>query len=397
MAKNPIPKYLFHKSSGQAYVRVPLAGGGRRTVYLGKFNSEESKEAYRRILADLSRNNGQDRPGCRDAMTVNALMVRFLEHAMMHYRRADGTPTHEIASYKAACRVVKSLYGTTLASEFGPLRLKAVRDEMIKKGWVKTRINQQIGRVRRMFKWAASEELVPPCVHHGLATVTGLAKGRTAAAESDPVEPVQDEHVKKTLEHLPRQVAGLVRFCRLTGCRPGEACNLKHSEIDRTGPVWFYRPTYHKLSHRGTARVIPLGPQAQRLLAQFPPFADEEHVFTPAAAKAEHAAERRAARKTRLYPSHLRRYAKQRTTDVKSEPSKYGVVAFGRAVARAAVLAGVPHWHPNQLRHTFASAVRARFGLEAAQVCLGHARADVTQIYAEKNQALGATVAADIG
>jgi hypothetical protein len=35
--------------------------------------------------------------------------------------------------------------------------------------------------------------------------------------------------------------------------------------------------------------------------------------------------------------------------------------------------------------------------LEAAQVLLGHARADVTQVYAERNERLAATVAAKIG
>ncbi len=55
------------------------------------------------------------------------------------------------------------------------------------------------------------------------------------------------------------------------------------------------------------------------------------------------------------------------------------------------------HWHPNRLRHTFATKVRKAHGLEAAQVLLGHAKADVTQIYAEKNDALAATVAAKIG
>src|SRR5207253_2014030 len=54
-------------------------------------------------------------------------------------------------------------------------------------------------------------------------------------------------------------------------------------------------------------------------------------------------------------------------------------------------------WHPNQLRHTFATRVRKQHGLEAAQVLLGHSRADVTQIYAEKNEALATAVAAKIG
>lgn len=54
-------------------------------------------------------------------------------------------------------------------------------------------------------------------------------------------------------------------------------------------------------------------------------------------------------------------------------------------------------WSPNQLRHTFATRVRKQHGLEAAQVLLGHSRADVTQVYAERNEELAVTVAAKIG
>ena len=44
------------------------------------------------------------------------------------------------------------------------------------------------------------------------------------------------------------------------------------------------------------------------------------------------------------------------------------------------------YWAPNRLRHTRATEVRKQFGLEAAQVILGHAKADVTQVYAERDR-----------
>ncbi|MDB5311802.1 MAG: site-specific tyrosine recombinase XerD, partial [Gemmataceae bacterium] len=89
---------------------------------------------------------------------------------------------------------------------------------------------------------------------------------------------------------------------------------------------------------------------------------------------------------------------------------KYTVSSYGQAIARAVERANrplieaavelelhVPHWHPNQLRHAHATEVRARFGLEAAQVALGHERADVTQVYAERNRTLAQKVAAEMG
>jgi len=41
--------------------------------------------------------------------------------------------------------------------------------------------------------------------------------------------------------------------------------------------------------------------------------------------------------------------------------------------------------------------VRQAHGLEAAQVLLGHARADVTQVYAERNSRLALDVIATLG
>jgi site-specific recombinase XerC len=54
-------------------------------------------------------------------------------------------------------------------------------------------------------------------------------------------------------------------------------------------------------------------------------------------------------------------------------------------------------WSPNQLRHAAGTDVRRQYGLEAAQVILGHAKADVTQVYAERDQALAAEVMGKIG
>jgi integrase len=67
------------------------------------------------------------------------------------------------------------------------------------------------------------------------------------------------------------------------------------------------------------------------------------------------------------------------------------------AIRRACVKAGVPIWSPLQLRHNAATAIRARFGLEAAQEIMGHAKADVTEVYAEKDLALARRVAAEVG
>ena len=54
-------------------------------------------------------------------------------------------------------------------------------------------------------------------------------------------------------------------------------------------------------------------------------------------------------------------------------------------------------WQPHQLRHAYATRVRKEFGLEAAQILLGHTKADVTQVYAERDTERAMLVAKGIG
>jgi integrase len=53
------------------------------------------------------------------------------------------------------------------------------------------------------------------------------------------------------------------------------------------------------------------------------------------------------------------------------------------SVLQACDRAKVASWTPNRLRHSATAQCRRDFGLEAAQVLLGHNRADITQTYAE--------------
>lgn len=209
---------------------------------------------------------------------------------------------------------------------------------------------------------------------------------------------MDDATVDATLVHLNRHVSGLVEFQRLTGCRPGEACAVRRCDIDTGAPVWLYRPARHKTAWKGKARTVAIGPKAQELLRGYFTPASEDYLFSPRRAKDEFNAARAANRKTPRYPSHTKHNAERKKPDPKRTPKdKYTRHAYLTAVTRACERAKVTHWHPNQLRHSFATTVRKAHGLEAAQVLLGHSRADVTQVYAERNEQLAATVAAQIG
>jgi integrase len=96
-----------------------------------------------------------------------------------------------------------------------------------------------------------------------------------------------------------------------------------------------------------------------------------------------------AARKPKAKPKR----AKRDHYDVDSyrRAIKYGIEKANKAGIE------VPDWCPSRLRHSRGTEVRKRFGIEAAQVLLGHARADVTQIYAERNLELAVKIAQQSG
>ena len=59
-SKKLSPSYLHHKPTGQTYCRVPDGNGGRRTVYLGVFNSALSRAEHARILSRLAADPNTD-------------------------------------------------------------------------------------------------------------------------------------------------------------------------------------------------------------------------------------------------------------------------------------------------------------------------------------------------
>ena len=400
------PSLRRHKPSGRAVVTL-----GGKDLYLGPWPSgaknppDEVVRLYNRAVAEWLAGGGGHGPpsdlvgtaGLGQGVTVGELIVRFWRHAERHYCRPDGTATNEPNNYRLALRPLRRLYEALPAADFSPMKLKAVRQVMIEAGHNRRAINQRVGRIVHVFKWAVAEELVPVTTYQALKAVPGLQKGRSAAPEPVPVRPVSAEDVRAVLPHLLPEVAAMVEFQRLTGMRPGEVCGLRPCDLDRADPVWLYRPGSHKTAYRGRDRVVPIGPRAQAVLAPWlshPDLGAEGYVFSPRRAMEALLARRRSVRKSKVQPSQRDR---RRKGPRRVPGERYTTSSYDHAIARACERAGIPRWSPHRLRHAAATEVRRRFGLEAAQVVLGHAQANITEVYAERDHALAAKVAGEMG
>ena len=419
LLENRVPSYRLHRQSGQGVVTL-----NGRDILLGKYNSEASRAEYNLQISRWMANGRQTAEVPKD-LTIGELILKYRPHVESYYRKPDGSLTSEVDNIRQALRPLRYFYGTAPAAEFGPLKLKVLRDAMMKPnppwlkksgaGWTRRNINKAIGRIKMLFGWATEGELIPASVYHGLLSVKGLKYGRSEARESDPVTPVDDAIVEATLPHLSGVVAAMVRLQRLTGARPGEVAQLRTADIDTTSDVWIYKPAEHKTAHHGRQRTIAIGPRAQAVLRPFlKPLNPSAYVFNPADAVAEMRDRRNAERKTPPNQGNAigtnRAYMPRRTPG-----NRYNAASYRKAVERACDFAfPVPagllkdpkaaadwkrdhRWHPHQLRHSAATEIRRRFGLEAAQHVLGHATPNMTLTYAERDQAAASRVAAEVG
>jgi integrase len=243
------PAYRLHKRSGQAVVTID-----GRDIYLGKYRSEASREAYRRKIAEWIQHDGNP-PAPRHTAAITEVAVAYTECAIGYYRK-NGKATDEVRMIKTAAKIIRELHGRTPVAEFGPLALKAVREQKIGEDWCRTHINKQVERVKRMFKWATENELIPGTVYESLRCVAGLKRGRTEAREGRKVKPISDTDLMATVEHMSAVVADMVQLQRFTGARRGEICDIRPGDINRKADPWEYVPHGHTTEHYDRTRVI---------------------------------------------------------------------------------------------------------------------------------------------
>ena len=351
--KYHVPKYALHKRSGQARVRI---NGVEH--WLGPFGSDASKARYDELVAKLL----ADRHDKDAGLTVNQLVALFWRFCKTRYGRKGRGRWGEAINWRRVLRWLRQRHGKELAASFGPRKLQAMLNDMPSEmGWARRYCNENLQRIKRVFKWGASLEYLPITTYQALTTVEGLRRGVTDARETAPILPVDDDVVQATVPSMRPIIRDMVLFQRATGCRPGELVRIRPCDVDRSGDIWRIRLGDHKTAHHDKTRIIYVGPRAQEILAKYLLRLPEVWCF-------------------------------------QSRPgTRYSTDSYRRAVHRAAERAKQPRWSPNQLRHTAGTEVRAAFGLESVQAVLGHSHMKVSEVYAQRHEALAIEAAKKLG
>lgn len=388
-----LPKYRLRVIRGQEWAYVTLPDSARKSridVNLGRYGSPESRERYQARIAEwLAAGGGIRQPRRRLAgMTVNELCYAWLREVIAEQRY----PAKHMARMKRYIAVLCRAYGSTVAASFGPLALKAWRHSLLRAdaasrrvAWCHSTAKDAAQAVVSIFRWGVSREIVAASAWEALRSLERL---RRPAGPATRVLPATPRAVALTLRHLRGPVAAMVRLQWVTGMRPGEVCQMRPVDLERRrGGDWVYRPRLSKGQWMGREREVRIGPKGRRLLAPLIEGASvpDAYLFRPADAMSEMRQQRAASRVTPMGQGNGP--GTHRSPDPRRLPREcYDVASYRRAIWRACDRAGVARWSPHQLRHSFATRMRQRVGLEAAQLALGHSSARVTDaVYAERS------------
>ena len=317
--------------------------------------------------------------------TVRQVVASFMADAALRYTPRGGRG--ELDNMQVAVAPLVMLFGDELACAIGPLHLRAIQIYLCREGYCANVVNAMIGRVRRVFRWAAGRTLIPVERVGALSLLPAVrapeAPDRPRVLEAPQADvsalltwlrrpadvgitPNGGDHgvlasIRPALPRAsvarrgalsPREtLAAMIELQLLGSMRPGELCSMSGGEVDRSSACWVYRPLRHKTSWKGKRRAIRIGPRGQELMA----------------------------------PHLLRHGAGAVFRTILGTP--WTANSYAQAVHRACKRAGVPGWSPNQLRHLAATLAEQRAGADLASHLLGHSDLRTTQRYMHGEEA----------
>jgi len=348
-----------------------------------------------------------------EVTTIRELCDRYEQWASETYRHPDGRPTREDANIRCTLHYLRAGAGHIAPKDFSSLHLRHIQNQMADSGRIcRTTLNKYMRVMKACIRWGAERRFIPASVYAEASVVQNVKPHRSKAPEPKPIKPVEWERVRATLPFLGKVVSSMVLVQWHSGMRPGELCIMRPCDIDMTKSVWLYVPKRHKTSHHGKTRTIPLGPTAQKLLRPFiATRRPDNYIFSPAESVEDFRLMRTLNRVTPL------QWGNGVGTNRMVNPDRQAGEHYTTGSYRDAIWRGCqrafPHpelprliprkqrndhdaadlknwqkknrWSPNQIRHSVATNLRAKLGIEAARTVLGHSTTRMTEVYAEQD------------
>jgi len=308
------------------------------------------------------------------SLLIREVIGMYIKHCNEYYDNGEG-PTRQVGNIRSGLKPLgESMGGCALADLSGP-RFANLRDEWARAGDVlRSTVNKRMQYVSQMIGWGNERGLVAATQLAEILNVRKIKSGRFGIRDGEPVGPANAQSVAAVMPMLTQSIRAMMEMVELTGMRPGEA-RLMRADLEPVNGhgqlVFRYSPSRHKSAHWGRRRRIFLVGRSHQLAV--------EQISTLIGST--------------LFSSESKGYL---FSPVENGRRPYAANSVQQAVRRACEQAGVEKWAPNQLRHSYGTATRAKgYQLELIADLLGHADPRTTLIYAEPDDrlAIEATIA----
>jgi integrase len=222
---------------------------------------------------------------------------------------------------------------------------------LVQKGYARSQCNRFVKFIKTVFFWAAIQKtpLITEERAFTLRKVRALQPS-PRIKENKPRKPVPENYFDSCLPLLRPVIADMLRLQLLHAMRPGEVCGIKPCDIDfaHDGINWLYTPEAHKTAGRGLERTIVLCKASQEILKRY--MKEDEP-------------------------------GKAIFRNVRGNPFTTNI--FDKIIRNTIKKHKLPKFTPYQVRHTVATKMAKRYGLEPTRALLGHADASMTRRYVD--------------
>ena len=130
--KRQQPSYRQRKGYDQAIVTLTdSVTRYRKDYWLGPYDSSESRELYHRVLAQWE-SGGRRLPVTLDDKPADLTLVSISEVLNAYWKWASTYYGHsELSCLRMVIRLLRQMFGSTSATDFGPNRLRLILEQMI--------------------------------------------------------------------------------------------------------------------------------------------------------------------------------------------------------------------------------------------------------------------------
>lgn len=261
----PYPDFpLTIHNRGKFYKKI-----NGKSHYFGRWDTPgvDFKDAWREALQEYNRvkdylHAGVEPPVDTDAYSIEQACSDFYD-AKLNAMRAGSITVRTLSDYKRVCEVLSRFFGVSRAVEsIGPSDFRRLREDMAKK-WGPVTILNVISRVKIIFNWCYSNELIEKPVRYGAEFKKPSRAELRRSRSSKPRKEFTRGEIRLMIDSAGLHLKAMILLAINGGLGQMDLSSLSFSHLEyKKGWVDFPR------TKTGIERLFPLWPETTEAIKQ---------------------------------------------------------------------------------------------------------------------------------